>query len=190
MRILEVIEEIRVVLRDEFDVETQPEPGMSALALAMLKALFPLLPLDLEMLYRSYKEHSLYSSHSGEPNCDWLLGSVTLFSSRKIVKVFRYWTNFSRGEPLDELRDRGPVKSGTVWREAWMPLAGEKTQFFACDMDPDVGGFVGQIIFVDIVDGSAKFLFKSITEMLEVQLVLLKSGERDIFEAEEFFING
>ena len=54
-------------------------------------------------------------------------------------------------------------------------------------MEPAEGGTVGQIIYVSNEDGSADYKFRSITEMLEVQLELLKSGKRDIFDAEDYF---
>jgi cell wall assembly regulator SMI1 len=187
MRILEVIEEIRVVLREEFDVDTQQNAAMSELSLTMLKSFFPLLPADLEMLYKSYKEQSLYDSHSGEPNCDWLLGSIRLIIGREITKLFQYRMHVANTAQLDDLTGIGPIKPGGVWRSAWMPLTEGPKWFFVCDMDPAPGGYVGQIVYMSVEDGIVRYVFKSITEMLEVQLGLLKSGKRDIFEAEDYF---
>ena len=187
MRILEVIEEIRVVLREEFDVDIQQNSAMSELSIMMLKTIFPLLPADLEMLYKSYKEQSLYDSHSGEPNCDWLFGSTRLITAREITKLFKYRMHVANTGQLDDLKVIGPVKPGGVWREAWMPLTEGPKWFFVCDMDPAPGGHIGQIIYMSVEDGIVRYVFKSITEMLEVQLALLKSGERDIFEAEDYF---
>jgi cell wall assembly regulator SMI1 len=196
VKLLKIIEEIRVVLREDFDVQTLQQVIAPGASLELLTALFPLLPSDLKALYQSYKEQSPYDCHSGEPNCDWLFGSVRLLSNREITKHYRYWMELEKDQSIQatsrglsstsDCSVSGPVKPA-IWRKGWMPLIGERTQFFVCDMDPAAGGAVGQIIFVSIVDGHADYKFKSITEMLEVQLGLLKAGKRDIFEAEDYF---
>ncbi|NJK44759.1 MAG: hypothetical protein HC933_11150 [Pleurocapsa sp. SU_196_0] len=134
--------------------------------------------------------YELYESHDGQSSYDLAFWSPWRLLSVKHIKtnikvmnedLVAEWAEDGMS-PTDEAEANGPVKP-ILWSSYWVPIASNGGGDLLCiDLDPDVGGRVGQVIVWWHETVVREVLYSSFTDLMTDYLQDLQAGLYELVE--------
>jgi cell wall assembly regulator SMI1 len=136
------------------------------------------LPDDLRYLWANFDvvDGSTFDWWHLSPVTNWRLVRESMHEVIELVGL--------EGLTPDDSEVVGPVKA-MYWNDKWVPLFVAEHVMVCVDMDPDDGGTIGQVFFLED-DGPARvYIFSSVTETFNYILESLESGNHSIQDEDD-----
>ena len=142
------------------------------------------LPDDLRNAYLHFDGVAIPSIGAGDepriprlilPFYDW----ASLDSVVDAWRTHRSFEKYNRAhlDQMPEVRAADEVRDGLWMDKGWVPIGDARmSTFAACDLNPAPAGRVGQLIRVDLEDGSSKVIAPSFSAYMERLLDAIESG--------------